>query len=530
MFFLPFFHLAAVSPTRQQTFRFLVGSHLAVLGLTVAIMVLAGTVKEPMILGNVLLVAGIVEGALLVGWRLTQLPKSQALEFLLVSPLRPPLVFLGEALVGLCGLGLVTLAGLPVLVLLLAQGALVPRDLPVLLLQPFIWGAVTGLTLTAWAYEPVAVRRWGERLLVGGVLFYLVVGVLAAENLPQWLGLLPPSVGRWLLGLFRGFHEYNPFGVMKFAMEQPQWAGPRVLWVGGLGLAIGVGLLMRGAWRLKGHFQDEHYRPIRLRDKETRPTVGEQPLTWWAIKRVTKFSGRINIWLAGGFAALYAAYTVFQEIWPAWLGRQVFVVFDDMGGIPTLTTALVLLAAVPAAFQYGVWDSNVPDRCRRLELLLLTRLDGPAYWHAALGAAWRRGRGYFATALLLWIAALVAGQASLLQVLGGMAAGIVLWGLYFTVGFWAFARGMQANLVGLVLTVGLPLATLMLGRAGWTLLAGLLPPGGVYLPMTDAASWSWSAGAMLAGAVTLWLARWSQDRCEQQLRTWFDTHQTRGME
>ena len=39
----------------------------------------------PMVLGNGLLVAGIVEGALLVGWRLTQLPKSQALEFLLVS-------------------------------------------------------------------------------------------------------------------------------------------------------------------------------------------------------------------------------------------------------------------------------------------------------------------------------------------------------------------------------------------------------------------------------------------------------------
>src|SRR5262245_54293000 len=36
-----------------------------------------------------LLIAGIVEGAWLLGWRLAQLPKSQALEFLLVTPLRP---------------------------------------------------------------------------------------------------------------------------------------------------------------------------------------------------------------------------------------------------------------------------------------------------------------------------------------------------------------------------------------------------------------------------------------------------------
>ena len=47
------------------------------------------------------------------GWRLTQIPKSQALEFLLVSPLRPRRLFLAEALVGLTRLALVTLSGLP---------------------------------------------------------------------------------------------------------------------------------------------------------------------------------------------------------------------------------------------------------------------------------------------------------------------------------------------------------------------------------------------------------------------------------
>jgi hypothetical protein len=478
-----------------------------------------------MVLGNVLLVTGIVEGALLVGWRLTQLPKSQALEFLLVSPLRPPLIFLGEALVGLGWLALATLAGLPLLVLLLSLGVLLPVDVPTLLLVPLVWGAVTGLGLTAWAFEPPLVRRWGERVVMAGVVFYLLVGVLAGENLPHWLGVLPAGASRWFLDAFRALHEYNPFGVMKFAMEQPLWAGPRVAWVVALGLVLCAGLLARGAWRLHGHFQEEHYRPVLLNDRRRRPVVGDHPLTWWAVKRVTKFGGRINLWLAGGFALLYAAYTVFRDVWPSWLGTQVFVIFDNMGGMPALTTALVLLAAVPAAFQYGVWDSNAPDRCRRLELLLLTNLDGAAYWHASAGAAWNRGRGYFAAALILWGAALFAGQASWAQVLASAAGGVILWGLYFALGFWAFAKGMQANLLGLGLTLALPVGTFLLARQGWTFLAGLLPPGSVFLPTKTAFAWGWMFGPVLGAVAALLAARWSLARCEGQLRRWYESHQ-----
>ena len=72
---------------------------------------------------------------------------------------------------------------------------------------------------------------------------------------------------------------------------------------------------------------------------------------------------------------MYAAYIVAGDAWPDWLGSQVFVTFDQMGGVPAMAAALVVLAAVPAAFQYGLWDSSAQDRCRRLELLLLTDLD-----------------------------------------------------------------------------------------------------------------------------------------------------------
>src|SRR6516165_9155655 len=106
----PFFALAAQSPTRQAAFRRVGTAHLSLLLGGVWVMYGQRPGASGSLLGHLLLVAGIVEGAVLVGWRLTQLPKSQALEFLLASPLRPRRVLLAEALVGLTQLALVTLA------------------------------------------------------------------------------------------------------------------------------------------------------------------------------------------------------------------------------------------------------------------------------------------------------------------------------------------------------------------------------------------------------------------------------------
>src|SRR5439155_21430449 len=158
------------------------------------------------ILGHGLLVAGILEGALLLGWRLTQLPKSQALEFLLVSPVRPRQFFLAEALVGLARLALVTLTGLPVLLLLALEGRLDLLDVPVLLAMPFTWGALTGLGLITWAYEPAAVRRRGERVVLALVVLYLLGGVLAGEHLKEWLTGLPDWMSGVVLAVFEAMH------------------------------------------------------------------------------------------------------------------------------------------------------------------------------------------------------------------------------------------------------------------------------------------------------------------------------------
>jgi hypothetical protein len=209
------------------------------------------------------------------------------------------------------------------------------------------------------------------------------------------------------------------------------------------------------------------------------------------------------------------------------MGRRVFDYFEQVGGVAGLTTALVVLAAVPAAFQYGLWDSNAQDRCRRLELLLLTGLEARDYWQAAAAAAWRRGRGYFAVAGLLWVAAAVSGKIDVAPALAALAAGVVLWGLYFTLGFRAFSRGMQANGLGMGLTLGLPLLAYACHWAGWPVLASLVPPGSVYGPAAGAGPWQWLLGPLAAGLAALVLARWALARCDGDLRRWYDRHSGR---
>jgi hypothetical protein len=207
------------------------------------------------------------------------------------------------------------------------------------------------------------------------------------------------------------------------------------------------------------------------------------------------------------------------------MGQTVFHIFERMGGAPALVTGLVVLAAVPAAFQYGLWDSTAMDRCRRLELLLLTELAGVDYWHASLSAAWRRGRGYMMIAGVLVLAMLVSGRVSATQAAAAAAAATLLWSFAFTVGFATFSSGRQANGLGTFLTLGMPLLAVGLVQTGVPALATLVPPGTLYTMLTTTPTLGWLPGPMLVGLISLWAARRALGRCEIQLRAWYDRNQ-----
>ncbi len=525
----PFFAAAMLAPGRQLAFRRVAVAHvLTVAGLSYA--AAADARNSLTTVAYLLLVLGLVEGAALVGWRLTQLPKSQALEFLLTSPLRPRRVFLAEALVGVGRFALVWLAGLPVLGGLLFAGAVGPADLVPLFVMPFVWGVAAGLGLTAWVYEPRAVRRVGELICLGGVVVYLVVGVVAGENLRLWLEELPESVGRVLFDGVIFLHTMNPFGVVRywFAPDRVDWlAWERFellhLFAAGLIGFAGV----RAAFRLKGHFHDRHYRPLDSGRESQLEKIGDRPLSWWAVRRVMEYSGRVNLWLAGGFSLLYAAFIVAGDDWPAWMGRLVFLLFEGWGGAPAIATALVVMAAVPAVFQFGLWDPTVQDRCRRLELLLLTELTGGDYWHASLAAAWRRGRGYLFAAGVLWLALGLSGRNSWAEVAAAAAGGAALWAFSFAVGFRAFAAGAQSNGLASLVTLGLPALVFGLVKLKLDVLANLVPTGLCYTPLRYGLTWAWAAGLALTGSAAAVMTRRGLDRCEADLRRWYDRNQGR---
>ncbi|MBA4191031.1 MAG: hypothetical protein C0467_23850 [Planctomycetaceae bacterium] len=528
-----FFIIGMRAPARHITFRRAVVLHILLIACLGWGAANSDTPERLSAVGQVALVLGIVEGASLVGWRLAQLPKSQALEFLLVSPIRPPRVFLAEALVGIGRFALVSLSGLPVLLVMVLQGVIIPADLWPLGLMPFEWGVVAALGLTVWAYEPLSIRRVGEVIAMIGVLFYLIVGILAGEKLQMWITGLPPAIGEWVYVVIMRMFQENPFGVVRnwfILREGPETQWPPFITVNVIGAAMAVAFGLRAAFRLKGHFHDRHYKPLETNRQDQSALIGNRPLSWWAVRRVMEYSGRVNVYLAGGFCLLYSAFIVAGDDWPSWMGRAPFLIFEMWGGPAMVAGSMCVLAAVPAAFQFGLWDPTVSDRCKRLELLLLTDLTGNDYWHASLAAAWKRGRSYLWIAALLWIALAVSGRAQWYQAVAAALGGIALWGFSFAVGFRAFSTGNQAGGIATGLTLGMPMLVFALLRAKLDDLAAFVPTAACYLPVRNGISWSWAAGFVLMLLTTWWLTRRGLARCDSSLRLWFDANQGRKAE
>ena len=522
----PFFAAAMLSPGRHLVFRQTACLN-AILVAGLAFAAAHGKLSGET-LGYLLLVLGLVEGAALIGWRLTQLPKSQALEFLLTSPVQPRRLFLAEAAVGAGRFGLAWLAGLPPLVGLVYAGVIGWDELRPLGLMPLLWGVVAGLGLTAWVYEPPAVRKAGELASLFGVLLYLTVGVVAAENLPVWLANLPDWLGSALFDGVMFLHTMSPFGVMRywFQPDRAEWLAVQRfdrLNLAAAGFAVLAGV--RGSFRLRGHYHDRHYRPLSGSRPDQSALIGDAPLSWWAVRRVMEYSGRVNLWLAGGFCLVYGLFIAAGDHWPAWMGKLVFQMFEGWGGPATVAASMAVMATVPAAFQFGLWDATVPARCQRLELLLLTDLEPRDYWRASLRASWVRGRGYLVAAAFLWLALGVSGRNSWAEVLAAAVGGLVLWGWAFAVGFRAFATGHQTSGVSSLLVLGLPLVLFGVVQAGYGWLGGLVPTGLAYAPLAGGFGWPWALGLLLVGAWAWRLTAVGLGRCDADLRRWYDAHQ-----
>ena len=531
----PFFTVAMTAPGRHRVFRQLVIGHVGLMSLLAWLALQTTDPKKLEAIAQFILVVGIVEGTTLIGWRLTQLPKSQALEFLLTSPIQPRRLFLAEWLVGISRFALIWLSGIPILAGIAFVGVIAPADLWPLLLLPFLCGVATGTALTAWVYEPVSIRRIGEVVGLFGVLVYLVVGVLAGEKLLQWLIELPGPLRDGLFYSIVFMNDHNPFGVIRywFNRQEPYF----VPWIARERLLLafiltGVVILfaaIRATARFLGHFHDRHYKPIDSRRASQEDKIGDRPLSWWAVRRVMEYSGRVNLWLAGGFSLLYAAFIIAGDQWPTWMGKAVFLLFEQWGGGPGVACALSVLAGVPAVFQFGLWDPTIQDRCRRLELLLLTELTSLDYWNASLAAAWKRGRGYFFGAGVLWFALAYSGRNTALEVVATVAGATMLWVFSFAVGFRTFSRGRSGGGIASLMTLGLPMLLVGILRLNWVNLAAFVPTGLCYLPLRTGVgvTMAWVVAMLVTGGVTVVLTRSGLHNADAELRRWFDANQGR---
>ena len=130
-------------------------------------------------------------------------------------------------------------------------------------------------------------------------------------------------------------------------------------------------------------------------------------------------------------------------------------------------------------------------------------------------------------AVILWAAALIAGKATAWQMVAALAASAVLWGLYFAVGFRAFSRGMQANGLGTLLTIGVPLLAVALSVVGWPAAAALLPPGSIYAVGTRPLTLALLPGPLLGATGALIVARFGLNHCQEELRHWYELHHGR---
>jgi hypothetical protein len=439
--------------------------------------------------------AAIIAGGVFTGWRVAQFPKSRAAEFQLVAPVSDLHLIASQVAAGLLRTALVVLAAAPVVAALWGGGWIAPTEAAALLAIPVAAGWLAGLALAVIAYEPAWVRRLCERLVLAAVLAYLVLfGLAGAWFLPWALRTWYAWTGSSAWGLTNTgavLRYFNPFRLLGAVGHGGTDGLPlRVAGVFGLLLLLCMLCVWRLAVRLRRHYLEENFGVPRRRRRFVQ-SIGDNPLAWWTARRVSRFRGHVNLYLAWGVVTLYSAWLLLGDRWPAWMATGVLRRIADFGGEALLATAALQLAVIGVAFLDGLWDSNRRERINRLELLLAAPLP-PRHWLTASAVAgWTRGRGYVLAALVLWITAAAAGRFTWPTCLALCVVSFV-WMLWvFAVAFALFTRladDRRAAAWGLLLSLGPPLLTAIFLAAGWMRLAALSPLGALYflaMPATE---------------------------------------------
>ncbi len=507
-------HLGIQLRRTSQSFG-LRGAAIAVV-LILAVWIWIGSVGYPLLaahrLATTLLMSGLVAGGCLTGWRLAQFPKSRSAEFQLVTPASDAKIILSQASAGLLRTVLVIAAAAPFIIAAWGAGWIDLAQAAALAVVPILAGTLAGALLAVVAYEPVWLRRLLERLVLVAILVYLLLfGLLGSYFVPRFYAW-KSDVGRsQLIARMQTLEAWiNPFRLMR---EIGGYPATDFAWRA-LSISLFLGTLILLCWwrltvRLRTHYYEENYGAARHR-RTGIFQLGSNPLSWWTARRVSRFKGNINLYLAWATVGLYSCWMLYRESWPHWLALNQLKLIESAGGEAMLAAACLHLALVPTAFLAGLWDSNMQERSGRLELLLTTPLAARQFLLASLRAAWMRGRGYLLAAIVMWIATATAGRISWNSCIVLICLSLAYAALYFATAFAHFARAVTDKAVtsrGMVWAVLTPLLTVGLFLAGLPRIAALTPLGAVYILATPQATWLSAYGLESSQMFSLVLAQ-----------------------
>lgn len=495
----------------------------------------------------------VVVGGSLTGWRVTQMPKTRSAEFFLVTPRSDWEIVRAEVLSGLLRTAFVVGAGTPVIFAMWGVGWMQMSEAVSLAVIPTLCGWTAGLSLAAVAYAPLWFRRLIERLVLVAILAYLIVVGLfmkyfLMEGLRWWTSWTEQSPT--VFGSFSRMLDYfNPFRLLGVLGSQSEGVELRLLAT--VGLLGGICLFDYWflGWRLRRHYLEENF-GNQYRKKKYEKPIGQNPLAWWTARRVSRFRGAVNLYLAWTTIGLYCGWMLLGDNWPDWAGDFLMRFFYMVGGSAIMGVFAVQFGLVPVGFLTGLWDSNQQQRVGRLELLLVTDLEPKEYLWGSVAASWTRGKWYAGAALFLWVCTAIAGRmswwAALFVIL--CAANYAL--LFFAIAFRNFARigndRVSANL-GLLMTVGIPFAIWGLFLVGLDQVAAATPLGGMFvvarheelvamghavnvaveyhtqLPVTGVWVLVGLSNLVYCG-ISVWLIRTALARFDEEIHGWFADH------
>jgi ABC-type transport system involved in multi-copper enzyme maturation permease subunit len=281
------------------------------------------------------------------------------LQLLLTTAVTPREIVSGRLLGKLSQVGMILLAGLPILAILFAWNGLDFSDLAAffLLLGSVGFGG-GGLAVAA----SIVSRRGRDALLS----VYILMLLLIMSPLLSRVGL-PYAFAEWLLW-------FNPFYSLNQLVNDGQ-AGPAIA-ASGFWLLLGVAGTIVAAWRLRPSCLAANESVKKSRRPLLVPALGERPMLWKElyIERVGTL-GRFGRWLGvlitfsiGGGSLILAAIILSDRIWPRSDGSSVgaanFLSIIFTGASATfmgwlLQWAIGLRAAVSIASERerATWDA-----------------------------------------------------------------------------------------------------------------------------------------------------------------------------